>query len=123
MAGGAAFEAGDFAAAARNWRQLLAQMPEDTQERRDLALATRKAERRADASDPIPDITQRPAGPASDHGCRTESCRRCAALDYRPHEFPGERLHGLVAHATCMHNTIGRPRSNAGRGAARDVPD
>ena len=34
-------------------------------ERRDLALATRKAERRADASDPIPDITQRPAGPAS----------------------------------------------------------
>ena len=65
MAGGAAFEAGDFAAAARSWRQLLAQMPEDTQERRDLALATRKAERRADASDPIPDITQRPAGPAS----------------------------------------------------------
>ena len=36
MAGSAAFEAGDFAAAARNWRQLLAQMPEATQERRDL---------------------------------------------------------------------------------------
>ena len=55
MAGSAAFEAGDFAAAARNWRQLLAQMPEDTQERRDLALATTKAERRAGASDPILD--------------------------------------------------------------------
>ena len=30
MAGSAAFEAGDFAAAARNWRQLLAQMPDGT---------------------------------------------------------------------------------------------
>ena len=62
MAGSAAFEAGDFVAAARNWRQLLAQMPEDTQERRDLALATRKAERRANASDPIP--TSAAGGPS-----------------------------------------------------------
>ncbi len=59
MAGSAAFEAGDFAAAARNWRQLLAQMPEDTQERRDLALAIRKAERRIIASDPIAGMTLR----------------------------------------------------------------
>ena len=38
MAGSAAFEAGDFAAAARNWRRLLAQMTDGTQERRDLRL-------------------------------------------------------------------------------------
>ena len=59
MAGSAAFEAGDFAAAARNWRQLLAQMPDGTQERRDLALAIREAERRVNASDPIADMTLR----------------------------------------------------------------
>jgi len=56
MAGSAAFEAGDFTAAARNWRQLLAQMTDATQERRDLALALREAERRIIASDPVADM-------------------------------------------------------------------
>jgi cytochrome c-type biogenesis protein CcmH len=59
MAGSAAFEAGDFAAAARSWRRLLAQLTDGTQERRDLALAIREAERRVIASDPIADVTLR----------------------------------------------------------------
>ena len=54
MAGGAAFEAGDFAAAVRNWRQLLAMMPAGTPAYRELDLAIRKAERRRDATGPIP---------------------------------------------------------------------
>ncbi len=48
MAGSAAFEAGDFVAATRNWRRLLAMMPADTPAFRELDLAIRQAERRRD---------------------------------------------------------------------------
>ena len=46
MAGSAAFEAGDFDMAVRHWRQLRAQMPDDTPQRRDLGIAIGAAERR-----------------------------------------------------------------------------
>jgi cytochrome c-type biogenesis protein CcmH len=46
MAGSAAFEAGDFAGAARHWRLLLARLPDGTQAQREIELAAREAERR-----------------------------------------------------------------------------
>jgi len=44
MAGSAAYELGDFAAAASYWRQLLAQFPEGTAQHRELAVAIGRAE-------------------------------------------------------------------------------
>ncbi len=50
MAGNAAFEAGDLAEAARNWRLLLARLPDGTLAHRELELALLEAERRAPGS-------------------------------------------------------------------------
>jgi len=47
MAGGAAYEAHDFASAARYWRALLAQMPEDTQAYQQLSAAISRVEAEA----------------------------------------------------------------------------
>jgi len=44
MAGSAAFEQGEFASAARYWRELLAQLPERSTERRELSAAIARAE-------------------------------------------------------------------------------
>ncbi len=52
MAGSAAYERNEFAAAASYWRQLLAQIPQHAPAYRELATATREAERLADASAP-----------------------------------------------------------------------
>jgi cytochrome c-type biogenesis protein CcmH len=47
MAGSAAYEAGDFRAAARYWKQLLAQLPAESTEHTQLAAAIARAEQRA----------------------------------------------------------------------------
>lgn len=47
MAGSAAYEAGDFRAAARYWQQLLALLPADSREHAELAAAIARAEQRA----------------------------------------------------------------------------
>jgi cytochrome c-type biogenesis protein CcmH len=47
MAGSAAFEAGDFAGAARHWRLVLARLPDGTRAQREIELAAQEAERRA----------------------------------------------------------------------------
>jgi len=44
MAGGVAFEARDYAAAAKYWRELLAQIPETTREHEELAIAIARAD-------------------------------------------------------------------------------
>ena len=44
MAGGVAFEAGDYAAAAKYWRELLAQIPGTTREHGELAIAIARAD-------------------------------------------------------------------------------
>ena len=44
MAGGVAFEARDYAAAAKYWRELLAQIPDTTREHRELAIAIARAD-------------------------------------------------------------------------------
>jgi cytochrome c-type biogenesis protein CcmH/NrfG len=44
MAGGAAFEARDYESAARYWRELLAQIPNATRERGELAAAIARAD-------------------------------------------------------------------------------
>ncbi|MFO1325131.1 MAG: hypothetical protein U1F15_13855 [Burkholderiales bacterium] len=48
MAGSAAFEAGEYPLAALHWRTLVAQLPDDAPERRDLDLAAARAELLAD---------------------------------------------------------------------------
>jgi len=52
MAGSAAFEAGDYAATLRYWRQLLPKLAEDSPERRELATAIARVEQRAPAAEP-----------------------------------------------------------------------
>ena len=52
MAGSAAYEAGDFRAAARFWRQLLARLPAESNEHMQLAAAIARAEQRAKFSLP-----------------------------------------------------------------------
>jgi cytochrome c-type biogenesis protein CcmH len=47
MAGSAAFEAGEYAAAARYWRELLAQLPQGSREQTELETAIRRADERA----------------------------------------------------------------------------
>ena len=47
MSGSAAYEAGDFAAAARHWRELLGQLPAGQPAHRELAAAVARAERLA----------------------------------------------------------------------------
>ena len=47
MAGGVAFEARDYAAAAKYWRELLAQIPGTTREHGELAIAIARADERA----------------------------------------------------------------------------
>lgn len=47
MAGSAAYEVGDFRAAARHWRQLLAQLAADSSEHAELSAAVARAEQRA----------------------------------------------------------------------------
>jgi cytochrome c-type biogenesis protein CcmH len=55
MAGSAAFEAREFASAARYWRQLLAQLPESSVQHRELATAVTRAERLTSVADGSPD--------------------------------------------------------------------
>jgi cytochrome c-type biogenesis protein CcmH/NrfG len=45
MAGSLAYEQGDFAAAAERWRELLAVLPEEGTQRRELVAAIARAER------------------------------------------------------------------------------
>jgi cytochrome c-type biogenesis protein CcmH len=52
MAGSAAFEAGDYAAALRYWRQLLPKLAPDSPERRELATAIARVEERVPAVEP-----------------------------------------------------------------------
>jgi cytochrome c-type biogenesis protein CcmH len=52
MAGSAAYEAGDFRAAARFWRQLLAQLAAESSEHGQLVAAIARAEQRAKFSLP-----------------------------------------------------------------------
>jgi cytochrome c-type biogenesis protein CcmH len=47
MAGSAAYEAGEYASAARYWRELLAQLPQDSREHAELASAIARADERA----------------------------------------------------------------------------
>jgi len=55
MAGSAAYERGDFAAAARYWKQLLPQLAEGTPAHDELASAVARAERRAAGRAPLTD--------------------------------------------------------------------
>jgi cytochrome c-type biogenesis protein CcmH len=56
MAGSAAFEAGDYAATLRYWRQLLPKLAADSPERRELATAIARVEQRAPAAEPEPGV-------------------------------------------------------------------
>jgi len=55
MAGSAAYERGDFAAAARYWKQLLPQLAEGTPAHGELAAAVARAERKAAGRAPLTD--------------------------------------------------------------------
>ena len=55
MAGSAAYERGDFAAAARYWKQLLPQLAEGTPAHGELAAAVARAERKAAGRAPLSD--------------------------------------------------------------------
>jgi cytochrome c-type biogenesis protein CcmH len=55
MAGSAAYERGDFAAAARYWKQLLPQLDEGTSAHGELAAALARAERKAAGRTPLTD--------------------------------------------------------------------
>jgi cytochrome c-type biogenesis protein CcmH/NrfG len=50
MAGSAAFEQHDYAAAVRHWQALQAQLPANSRQQRELAAAIARAEQRALAS-------------------------------------------------------------------------
>jgi cytochrome c-type biogenesis protein CcmH len=53
MAGSAAYEARDYATAARYWRQLLAQLPAGSPEREELAAAVERAEQKSRSPGPL----------------------------------------------------------------------
>ncbi len=55
MAGSAAYERGDFAAAARHWKALLAQLAADSHAHGELAAAVARAERKATGRAPLTD--------------------------------------------------------------------